>query len=111
MEGAHPYDGGANPDGAVLPLFEYDRSGGGCAITGGVVYRGAAIPALTGTYLFTDYCAGQIRGLRASGGQVTEERTFDAAGSRLVSFGQDAEGEVYALSLDGTIYRIDAAGA
>jgi glucose/arabinose dehydrogenase len=110
MEGAHPFDGGTNPDGGVLPVFEYDRSDGGCSITGGVVYRGTAIAGLTGTYLFTDYCAGQIRGVRASGGQLTEERTFDAEGSELVSFGQDAAGEVYVLSLDGTIYRLDAAG-
>ena len=111
MEGAHPYEGGSNPEGAVLPAFEYDRSEGACSVTGGVVYRGEAIPELTGAYLFTDYCAGQIRGLRASGGQVTEEHTFDAEGSDLVSFGEDAAGEVYVLSLDGTIYRVDAAGA
>lgn len=109
MEGAHPFEGGSNPEGGVLPVFEYDRSAGGCSVTGGLVYRGAAIPALTGAYLFTDYCAGQIRGLRASAGQTVEERTFDAEGSELVSFGQDSAGEVYVLSLDGTIYRIDAA--
>jgi glucose/arabinose dehydrogenase len=110
MEGAHPYEGGTNPDGGVLPVFEYDRSGGGCSVTGGVVYRGEAIPALTGAYLFADYCAGQIRALRAEGGQTIEDRSFDAEGSALVSFGEDAAGEVYVLSLDGPIYRIDAAG-
>jgi glucose/arabinose dehydrogenase len=110
MEGAHPYEGGTNPEGGVLPVFEYDRSGGGCSVTGGVVYRGDAIPALTGAYLFTDYCAGQVRALRAEGGQTIEERTFDAEGSELVSFGEDAEGEVFVLSLDGPIYRIDGEG-
>ena len=110
MEGAHPYNGGANPEGGVLPVFEYDRSGGGCSVTGGVVYRGEAIPELTGAYLFTDYCVGQIRGLRARDGQTVEERTFDAEAGALVSFGEDAAGEVYVLSLDGPIYRIDAAG-
>ncbi|HEX6568104.1 MAG TPA: PQQ-dependent sugar dehydrogenase [Acidimicrobiales bacterium] len=109
MEGAHPFEGGSNPDGAVLPVFEYDRSGGGCSITGGVVYRGSTIPQLTGAYLFTDFCAGQIRGLRAVDGQVSEEHTFEAEGSELVSFGQDADGEVYVLSLAGPIYRLDAA--
>jgi hypothetical protein len=108
MEGAHPYEGGTNPEGGVLPVFEYDRTGGGCSVTGGVVYRGEAIPALTGAYLFTDYCAGQIRALRAEGGQTVEERTFDAEGSELVSFGEDEAGEVYVLSLEGPIYRIDA---
>ncbi len=78
MEGAHPFEDGSNPEGGVLPVFEYDRSDGRCSVTGGLVYRGAAIPGLTGAYLFTDYCAGQIRALRASGGQTVEERTFDA---------------------------------
>jgi glucose/arabinose dehydrogenase len=110
MEGAHPYEGGTNPEGGVLPVFEYDRSEGGCSVTGGVVYRGDAIPALAGAYLFTDYCAGQVRALRAQGGQTIEERTFEAEGSELVSFGEDAEGEVYVLSLDGLIYRIDGEG-
>ena len=109
MEGAHPFEGGSNPEGGVLPLFEFDHSDGGCAVTGGVVYRGTAIPELTGAYLFTDYCDGRLRGVRASDGQAVEEHTFDAEGSELVSFGEDAEGEVYVLSLDGTIYRVEAA--
>jgi glucose/arabinose dehydrogenase len=110
MEGAHPYDGGTNPEGGVLPLFEFDHSDGGCAITGGVVYRGEAIPELSGAYLFSDYCDGRIRAVRAADGAVVEEHTFDAEGTELVSFGEDARGEVYVLSLDGTIYRLDAAG-
>lgn len=110
MEGAHPFEGGTNPEGGVLPLFEFDHSDGGCAITGGVVYRGAAIPELTGAYLFSDYCDGRIRAVRAADGVVVEEHVFDAEGSELVSFGEDARGEIYVLSLDGTIYRIDAAG-
>ena len=110
MEGAHPYEGGTNPEGGVLPLFEFDHSDGGCAITGGVVYRGEAIPELTGAYLFSDYCDGRIRAVRAGGGQVVEEHIFEASGTELVSFGEDAQGEVYVLSLDGTIYRVDKAG-
>jgi glucose/arabinose dehydrogenase len=110
MEGAHPFEGGTNPDGAVLPVFEYDRSEGGCSVTGGVVYRGSAIPALDGAYLFTDYCDGRLRAIRAAGGQTVDERTFDdVSGNSLVSFGTDAAGEVYVLSLDGAIYRLDPA--
>jgi glucose/arabinose dehydrogenase len=110
MEGAHPFEGGTNPDGAVLPVFEYDRSEGGCSVTGGVVYRGSAIPALDGAYLFTDYCDGRLRAIRAAGGETVDERTFDdVSGNSLVSFGTDAAGEVYVLSLDGAIYRLDPA--
>ncbi len=110
MEGAHPFEGGSNPDGAVLPVFEYDRSEGGCSVTGGVVYRGSAIPGLVGAYLFTDYCDGRLRAIRAAGGQTVDDRTFDdVSGNSLVSFGTDGAGEVYVLSLDGAVYRLDPA--
>jgi glucose/arabinose dehydrogenase len=109
MEATHPYEGGSNPDGGVLPVFEYSHEEG-CSVTGGVVYRGAAIPGLGGAYLFGDYCQGDVRAVRVHDGQVTEERTFDAHVDQLVSFAEDAEGEVYALSLMGGIYRLDAAG-
>jgi glucose/arabinose dehydrogenase len=110
MEGAHPFEGGSNPEGAVLPVFEYDRSEGGCSVTGGVVYRGSAIPALAGAYLFTDFCDGRLRAIRAAGGQTVDERTFeDVSGDSVVSFGVDADGEVYVVSLNGPIYRLDSA--
>jgi glucose/arabinose dehydrogenase len=108
MEGGQPYEGGSNPDGAVLPVFEYSHDEG-CSVTGGVVYRGSAIAGLEGAYLFGDYCQGELRALRASDGEVTDEHTFDARLDELASFGEDADGEVYVLSLGGTIYRIDPA--
>jgi len=109
VEATHPFEGGSNPDGGVLPVFEYSHDEG-CSVTGGVVYRGAAIPGLGGAYLFSDYCQGDVRGLRVRDGQVTEERTFDAHVDQLVSFSEDAAGEVYALSLLGGIYGLDGAG-
>jgi glucose/arabinose dehydrogenase len=109
MEATHPFEGGSNPEGGVLPVFEYSHDEG-CSVTGGVVYRGSAIPGLAGAYLFGDYCQGDVRALRARDGQVTEDRTFDAHVDQLVSFAEDADGEVYALSLLGGIYRLDAAG-
>jgi glucose/arabinose dehydrogenase len=108
LEGTHPYEGGSAPEGAVDPVFEYSHDEG-CSITGGVVYRGNGIPGLTGTYLFTDYCQSRIRGIRVDGGQVSEQKVFDAEGDSLVSFGVDTTGEVYVLSLDGPIYRLDPA--
>jgi glucose/arabinose dehydrogenase len=109
MEGTHPYEGGSNPEGAVLPVFEYSHDEG-CSVTGGVVYRGSAISGLGGAYLFGDYCEGDLRALRVQDGEVTEERTFDAHVDELVSFTEDGDGEVYVLSLGGGIYRLDAAG-
>lgn len=107
MEGAHPFEGGANPPDGVLPVFEYPYGDAGCAIVGGVVYRGSANPGLDGAYLFGDFCMSRLRAIRQNGGAVVDEVTFDAQVAGLVSFGQDNGGAVYAVSLDGPIYRLD----
>ena len=108
MEATHSFEGGTNPDGAVLPIFEYDH-GQGCSVSGGVVYTGTGVPGLTGAYLFTDFCNGTIRAVRARDGALTEQRVFGAQGANLVAFGEDSADNAYVLSLDGTIYRIDPA--
>jgi glucose/arabinose dehydrogenase len=109
LEGTHPFEGGSEPEGAVPPVYEYaNGEDGACSITGGFVYRGAAIPALQGVYLFGDYCAEPLRAVQATGGQVQAERTFEGIDvTELVSFGEDNEGEVYAVSLTGPVYRLD----
>jgi glucose/arabinose dehydrogenase len=110
MEGSHPYNDGSEPDGAVLPVYEYAHGDdeGGCSITGGVVYRGTAIEGLQGAYLFADYCTGIMRAVRiASDKSVSEERSFDdASSSEIVSINQDNDGEVYVVSLGGKVYRL-----
>jgi soluble lytic murein transglycosylase-like protein len=71
------------------------------------VYRGSRIPNLRGTYLFADYCEGDIQGLtRASDGSIT----VTSLGMQLPgvsSFGEDVDGELYAMSTGGAIGRID----
>jgi glucose/arabinose dehydrogenase len=104
-EGLHPYDGGDRPDGAVDPVIEYGR-GSGCTVIGGFVYRGRRIPGLQGAYLYGDYCSGWVRAARAPGGRIAEERDLGLQVSSLSSFGADADGELYALSLGGDVYRI-----
>jgi glucose/arabinose dehydrogenase/soluble lytic murein transglycosylase-like protein len=109
VEGTLPFAADGPPDGAVPPIYEYDHSGGRCSITGGYVYRGKAIPTLGGTYLFGDNCEGEINGLRReSDGTVTvTDLQMNVAG--LSSFGEDNDGELYALGvLDGSVSRIDA---
>src|SRR5204862_264363 len=56
VEGTRPFNAGGPPAGAMPPIYEYDHSGGRCSVTGGFVYRGRAIPSLSGTYLFGDNC-------------------------------------------------------
>jgi hypothetical protein len=59
--------------------------------------------------VFGDYCGGQLRAVRQSGGQVVDERVFTASTKLITAFGQDGSGELYVLSLDGGVFRIDGA--
>ncbi len=110
MEGTMPFAPGASePDDHVPPIYEYRTRGEeGCAITGGVVYRGQAIPELDGVYLYSDFCNGSVRGLQVDDdGEVLEQRDLGIDGGQVISFATDADGEVYVLSLDGRVQRID----
>ncbi len=97
------------PAGLTDPVFEYGR-GDGCSVTGGVVYRGSAIPALRGLYLYSDYCSGGLRSLRLEQGRVVEHARWDAGDlGRVSGFGEDAAGEVYVLDHGGRILRLEPA--
>jgi glucose/arabinose dehydrogenase len=103
MEGTHCYGASScDRSGLTLPLLDYDHSNGQCAVTGGFVYRGAAIPALQGTYFYADYCSGWVRSFKLSGNQAAGTSQWDALkpGGSIPSFGQDAAGELYILSAD-----------
>ncbi len=107
-EGTHGYrDGDAT--GAVPPVFEMSHNDGNCAVTGGYVYRGEKIPALRGGYLFADYCAGELRAVVAKDGTVVQDRVFPVRTPSITSFGEDAAGELYVLSDEGTVARVDPA--
>lgn len=100
-----------DPTGYVAPVTTYATRDEGCAITGGYVYRGTASPVLTGGYLFTDFCTGEIWGLDAATALETGRSEY----SRLlrtdylgVSMGQDEAGELYLVDFGGGIYRITA---
>ncbi len=106
VEGTKPYSGAA-PAGAVPPLFDIGRGTGACGITGGYVYRGIRIGTLLGAYLYADRCVGQINAVRQTGGQVVDQRAMPATAKPLTAFGQDGAGELYALTQDGAMFRID----
>lgn len=104
FEGTRTFSEGSAPK-AVAPVFEYPHDGR-CSVTGGYVYRGQEIPALRGAYVFGDFCDGVVHALTSDGTKTTSERAFDPKVNGLVSFGEDAAGELYALSLNGTVFRI-----
>ena len=93
------------PGRIVYPVFEYDHSRG-CTVVGGYVYRGKARPAERGRYILGDYCSGTIWSFRVSAGEAVGTRVEPFRIPNLSSFGEDAAGELYATSLDGTIYKI-----
>ena len=105
LEGAHPYAADSAED-AIRPIFEYSQDGGGCTVIGGYVYRGTQIAGLDGAYLFGDLCLGRIEAIRVEGGRVVGHRALGPVVENLSSFGEDAAGELYALSLSGGVYRI-----
>ncbi len=96
-----------NQAGLTLPALEYSHAIG-CSITGGHVYRGAALPALRGHYFYGDYCRGWIRSFRFAASGVMEEREWPIGGlGRILSFGEDASGELYVLTDAGRVYRLE----
>ena len=108
MEGAHCFGGDScDQIGLTLPAFEYGH-GEGCSVTGGYVYRGSAIPALQGQYFFGDYCGGWVRSFRYSEGSATELTDWPALspGGSVVSFGEDAAGELYVIETEGRVSKV-----
>lgn len=107
-EGTRQYSGD-KPTGNVDPVFEYPHSGSpsGCSISGGHVYRGTAVPDLTGSFVFGDYCTSRIWAISTEGG-VVRFRDLDLAvpGLALVGFARDPNGELVALSLNGPVSRL-----
>jgi glucose/arabinose dehydrogenase len=105
MEGNHPY-GADLASAATPPIYENDHGDGRCALTGGYVYRGSAIQRLIGAYVFGDFCEGKLTALRLGGGAEVEAFSLGLVVPNLSSFGEDAQGELYVLSLSGEVFRL-----
>ena len=89
------------------PVLVYDNPGDGCSVTGGHVYRGSAMAELRGTYLYSDFCAGWLRGFRLVGGTATEQATWIAEPiGGVMSLGVDVAGEIYILTSDGDVHQL-----
>jgi glucose/arabinose dehydrogenase len=86
------------PSDYTPPVFEYAHTGGRCSITGGYAYRGAGRVFPAGTYVYADYCSGEIFTWDGS----AQRLVLDTAQS-IASFGEDERGELYVVDLDGTI--------
>ncbi|HXV64507.1 MAG TPA: choice-of-anchor D domain-containing protein, partial [Vicinamibacteria bacterium] len=110
MEGTHCYEvGNCNQNGSLtLPILEYHHTLG-CSVTGGYRYRGSAIPALQGMYVYGDYCHVRIWGALPNPVAGWDSVQLLLAPQAISSFGEDATGELYVVghaATNGTLYRI-----
>jgi len=96
MEGLHCFDPATDcsAEGLTLPIHEYGHDRG-CSVTGGYVYRGAAIPELRGAYLYSDYCAGTVWRLDRDPAGPARVSVLLESGASVSSFGEGPEGELY----------------
>lgn len=115
MEGTRCVQNDCDRTGLTLPALEYGHAslpGGTCAIIGGYVYRGAALPELAGRYFYSDLCAGFLKSFYFTGGMVTEQFQWAVQPvGQVVSFGRDGQGELYLVAASNTIYKIARSAA
>ena len=108
-EGRHRYPGGEallRRGRLVQPIAEYSHALG-CSVTGGYVYRGTNVRSALGRYFYGDYCSGVIWSLKVAKGKATGLRREPFSVQGLSSFGEDARGELYLMSVDsGALFRL-----
>lgn len=93
------------------PTAFYGHEEGACSVTGGIVYRGTAIPGLVGHYFYADWCVGFIRSFRYADGEATQQTdwTDDIASLgtlQIASFGWDGNNEMLVVDSNGALYRV-----
>jgi glucose/arabinose dehydrogenase len=108
FEGRSRYASGESAPGHVPPVITRSHGDGWCSITGGVVVRDPQLPALRGRYVFGDFCKGRILSAKLSAGRARSVRNTPLKVDSLSSFGEDARGRVYAVSLGGSVFRLAA---
>jgi glucose/arabinose dehydrogenase len=104
MEGNHcnpAFNGGVCTPIGIAAIAEYGHTGGRCSVTGGYVYRGPIATLPAGSYVYGDYCTGEIFVLEGGTSTVPLDTALNIS-----SFGEDEVGEVYVVGHGGQVYRI-----
>jgi Glucose / Sorbosone dehydrogenase len=108
-EGRRPCFPGEPAPGAIFPVIEHTHASGFCSIIGGYVVRDPALPHLAGRYLYSDLCDGRVWATRLRTGTAPVGAPLSLPKLEQVSsFGEDASGRVYVMSILGAVYRIAA---
>ena len=108
LEGTHPYSD-TPPATSEPPVYEYSHDSASCSVTGGYLYRGHAIPALRGMYVFTDYCDGELRALTSKADGSYAPADLGITASSVSTFGELRNGELLVLSQADGLFRLAAA--
>lgn len=106
FEGNERFNQDQTAPNAVSPILTYGHDQGNCSVTGGYVVRDRSLPALSGRYVYGDYCRGELRSLGPASPSALHDRSLGLNVPGLSSFGEDNAGHVYAVSLDGPVYRL-----
>jgi glucose/arabinose dehydrogenase len=106
FEGRLRFRSGSAPR-AVRPRVVHNHSSGYCSITGGYVVRDRALGSLYSRYVYGDLCKPALRSVKLGRrGGASGDRALGVKVQSLVSFGEDARGRVYAVSIDGGVFRL-----
>jgi hypothetical protein len=87
------------PANFIPPLFDFSHASGRCSVTGGYVYRGPLGVFASGTYLYADFCSGEIFVWNDA------QRLLFNTAMNISSFGEDEQGELYVVDLNGSLSR------
>jgi glucose/arabinose dehydrogenase len=99
-EGNHCFRGACDAAALTAPITEYGHEDG-CTVIGGHVYRGSAQTALSGGYVFGDYCTGRLWAIDPAGDAFLAPTVVGEMGGGLSAFGEDEAGELYATDIRG----------
>jgi glucose/arabinose dehydrogenase len=105
FEGTERFNPDQSAPDAVPPILAYGRDRG-CSVTGGYVVRDPSLPQLEGRYIYGDYCESELRSFVPALSAARNDRPLGLRVESLVSFGEDADGHIYAVSLNGPVYRL-----
>jgi glucose/arabinose dehydrogenase len=111
FEGDQRFNEDQDPEGAIPPVLTAAHADGNCSITGGLVVRDPRLPTLAGRYLYGDLCLGELRSFTPRPERpAADDVALGPKVESLDSFGTDNAGRVYAISLSGSLFRLDPAG-
>ena len=109
FEGTVVFDPTATCANPVAPLVDYNHDTDLCGVIAGVVLHDPRLPSLDGSFLYSDLCGGEVRALRVANGAVASDQDLKLNVPQADSFGMDALGRAYVVSLEGAVYRLDPA--